>query len=191
MILGWNDLGPLILRELDRYVAPGSKAKVALDPELVVADTVEAPPGLSNLSVLFEDAGKDHGDVAKLLQEDSYGNVMILCYRFGVSERLSSLLIVQLSENVELLGVFSDLFDSEGSEVYLKPATAYAAAHQPVAFASLVEAGRRRDEVVLGYRVAALADSEGDSFGVFVNPPKSSTVELGPDDSLIVLAEEH
>ena len=109
---------------------------------------------------------------------------------FVVSERLSSLLLVQLSENVDLLGLFADLFDAEGSEIYLRPAGSYLSMEQSVSCASLVETGRRREEVLLGYRIGSLAHSEADSFGVFLNPPKSRRLKLGPEDSLIVLADE-
>ncbi|MDP8975364.1 MAG: potassium transporter TrkA [Actinomycetota bacterium] len=242
LVLGWNELGPLIIRELDRYVSPGSKVKVALDPNLVGDGTIGIHQDLTNLSAHFEDAGKDHDDVDRLLREDDYGNVMILCYRHGVteaqadaralmtllqtlqtastldrpvhvitelldvrdvrlapqttadhfvvSERLSSLLLVQLSENVGLLGLFADLFDAEGAEIYLRPANTYLEKGETVRFSSLVESGRRREEIVLGYRIASLAHAEEEAFGVFLNPPKSRSVTLSPDDSLIVLAED-
>jgi hypothetical protein len=41
---------------------------------------------------------------------------------FIVSDELTGLLLTQVSENGGLLEVFQDLFRSEGSEVYLKPA---------------------------------------------------------------------
>ncbi|MFN8402443.1 MAG: hypothetical protein U0V48_02660 [Anaerolineales bacterium] len=40
---------------------------------------------------------------------------------FIVSEHLVSLMMSQLSENGELFGVFTDIFDPEGAEIYLKP----------------------------------------------------------------------
>ena len=44
---------------------------------------------------------------------------------FIVSDHLISLMMTQLSENAELAEVFDDLFDPEGSEIYLKPAGDY------------------------------------------------------------------
>src|SRR5204863_293321 len=44
---------------------------------------------------------------------------------FIVSERLVSLLMAQISENKGLASVFRELFDSDGSEVYLRPASSY------------------------------------------------------------------
>ncbi|RPI90439.1 MAG: potassium transporter TrkA, partial [Chloroflexi bacterium] len=40
---------------------------------------------------------------------------------FIVSEHLISLMMAQLSENAELFDVFTDIFDPEGAEIYLKP----------------------------------------------------------------------
>ncbi|HLO16447.1 MAG TPA: NAD-binding protein, partial [Anaerolineales bacterium] len=46
---------------------------------------------------------------------------------FIVSEHLVSLMMSQLSENAELFDVFADIFDPEGSEIYLKPVGDYVA----------------------------------------------------------------
>ena len=44
---------------------------------------------------------------------------------FIVSDQLISLMLTQISENRELDAVFADLFDPDGSEIYLKPAGDY------------------------------------------------------------------
>ena len=108
---------------------------------------------------------------------------------FIVSEKLVSLMLSQISENKELAAVFADLFDPEGSEIYLKPAGSYVAAGTPVSFYTVVEAARRRGEVAIGYRVVAHADDPGRAYGVVVNPDKGDTFTLGPGDKVIVLAE--
>ena len=41
-------------------------------------------------------------------------------------------------------------------------------------------------EVAIGYRLGALAGRDA----VFLNPDKASRVRLGPDDQLIVVAED-
>jgi hypothetical protein len=53
---------------------------------------------------------------------------------FIVSEHLISLMMAQLSENAELFDVFTDIFDPEGSEIYLKPAEDYVATGEPSIF---------------------------------------------------------
>src|SRR5205814_442106 len=45
-----------------------------------------------------------------------------------VSEKVISLMVAQLSENPWLEQVFDDLFDAEGSEIYMRPAEEYLAA---------------------------------------------------------------
>lgn len=109
---------------------------------------------------------------------------------FIVSDELTGLLLTQVSENGELLEVFEDLFRSEGSEIYLKPAQDYVAPGREVNFYTVMEAARRRGETAIGYRLERHAgDAEG-AYGVRVNPPKSDRVAFHPDDRIIVLAED-
>ena len=44
---------------------------------------------------------------------------------FVVSEQLVSLLMTQISENRHLESVFADLFDADGAEIYVRPASYY------------------------------------------------------------------
>jgi voltage-gated potassium channel Kch len=102
---------------------------------------------------------------------------------FIVSSRLVSLLMAQVAENPRLNAVFDDLFDPDGSEIYLRPAPDYVAPGTEVAFATIVESARRRDEVAIGYRVLSAS-----GHGVRINPPKSTRVSLAASDMVIVLA---
>ena len=106
-----------------------------------------------------------------------------------VSDRLVSLMLSQISESRELSAVFQDLFDPEGSEIYIRPATDYVAGGRAITYATVVEAARRRNEVALGYRLAAQAGDAAASYGVHVNPRKSDMVSFGVEDRIIVLAE--
>ena len=108
---------------------------------------------------------------------------------FIVSEHLISLMMSQLSENAELLGVFTDMFDPEGSEIYLKPISEYVATGQPVNFATVVEAACRRNETAIGYRTLADAGNTKKSYGVRTNPKKSEKVIFAPEDKVIVISE--
>jgi hypothetical protein len=103
---------------------------------------------------------------------------------FVVSDALSSYMLAQLSENPELEPVFADLFDAEGSAIGLKPAMWYTKPNGAVPFARLVAAARARGEVAVGYR---LARGDGGSPQVVMNPAKSGTVALGPEDQLVVI----
>lgn len=61
---------------------------------------------------------------------------------FIISDRLVSLALTQLSENKQVLKVFQDLFNPEGSEIYLKPVEEYLQVGQPVNFYTVVDAAR-------------------------------------------------
>ena len=109
---------------------------------------------------------------------------------FIVSEHLISLMMSQLSENSELFDVFTDIFDPEGAEIYLKPASDYVSLGEPVNFYTVVEAARRRGETTLGYRLVSEAKDAGKAYGVHTNPKKSEQVVFTSADKVIVIAEE-
>jgi voltage-gated potassium channel Kch len=109
---------------------------------------------------------------------------------FIVSERLVSLMLSQVSENGELKDVFDDLFDPEGSEIYLKPVGNYVTAGEPVNFYTIVESARRKGEVAIGYRLKAIVNAAEKAYGVVVNPKKSEKVVFTEGDKIIVLAEQ-
>ena len=109
---------------------------------------------------------------------------------FIVSERLVSLLMAQISENKGLGAVFADLFDSAGSEIYLRPASRYVATGREIDFYTVLESARRRGEIAIGYRIASRSDSADDGYGVVVNPKKSSRLTFTDRDKVIVLAED-
>ncbi|MFN8386971.1 MAG: NAD-binding protein [Anaerolineales bacterium] len=108
---------------------------------------------------------------------------------FIVSEHLVSLMMSQLSENGELFGVFTDIFDPEGAEIYLKPVGEYVTLGAPVNFYTVVEAARRRGETAIGYRQVAQSKDAGKSYGVHTNPKKSEAVVFTSEDKVIVIAE--
>jgi voltage-gated potassium channel Kch len=109
---------------------------------------------------------------------------------FIVSEHLVSLMMSQLSENAELFDVFTDIFDPEGSEIYLKPVGDYVVTGEPVNFYTVVEAARRRGQVAIGYRIDTQANDGGESYGVRTNPKKSEQVTFAAEDKIIVIAED-
>jgi voltage-gated potassium channel Kch len=108
---------------------------------------------------------------------------------FIVSDQLVSLMFSQISENKGLASVFQDLFDPEGTELYLKPVEEYVETGIPINFYTVVKAGSQRGETVVGYRVAAEASDPGKAYGVLVNPAKYEMVTYAPGDKVIVLAE--
>lgn len=108
---------------------------------------------------------------------------------FIVSEHLISLMMAQLSENAELLGVFTDMFDPEGAEIYLKPISDYVVTGQPVNFYTVTEAARRRGETAIGYRLMSENHDAEKSYGIHTNPKKAEKVSFNLEDKLIVISE--
>ena len=107
---------------------------------------------------------------------------------FVVSAKLISLYLTQLSENRELSEVFAALFSPDGSGIHLKPAPSYVQAGTSTNFATVIEAGRRRGETAIGYRVHADVRN-APHYGLRMNPDKTAALSLAADDQVIVLAD--
>lgn len=140
---------------------------------------------LLHLRAAIDSAGAPTNVVAELLDErDVDLSPSRSTDEFIVSERLTALLMAQLSENRELAPVFDDLLDEAGSEIYLKPAELYADAG-PATFADLTASAAARGEVAIGYQTSL----DGSGRAVAINPPKGRSFEAAPSDRLIVLSE--
>jgi voltage-gated potassium channel Kch len=238
LMLGWNERAPMIVREMDQYVAAGSviEAVITQDEE-EIRDQVGA---LKNSVLTLTHGDSTERRLLDRLMADPFDHVLVLCdpalgvdaadartlvtllhlrdiaghlqKPFGlvtemldirnidlaqaarpddfiVSDRLTSLMITQLSENPRLEAVLADIFDADGSEIYLKPATEYVAADREVTYSTIVAAARSRGEVAIGYRLAAHANDRDRAFGVTVNPSKAERLRFGADDRVIVLSE--
>ncbi|GHH77257.1 lipoprotein [Streptomyces sulfonofaciens] len=108
---------------------------------------------------------------------------------FIVSTKVITLLLTQLTENPHLEAVFTDLFNPEGAEIYLKPAADYLVPGAEANFATVVAAARDRGESAIGYRLARHGH-EPPGYGVFLNPSKTGSLVLEEGDAVIVLAED-
>ncbi len=106
---------------------------------------------------------------------------------FIVSDRLTGLILAQVSENAHLMDVFSNLFDAETASIYLKPATHYVTAGRPVNFYTVVESAARYGDTALGYRLSTFAGDSSKSYGVVLNPHKASLITFSGSDRIIVL----
>lgn len=109
---------------------------------------------------------------------------------FIVSDKLISLMMSQVSENKFLMKVFEDLFDADGSEIYIKPAIDYVKIGEPINFYTILESAARKNEVAIGYRIVADSKRADREYGVAVNPKKSDLITLSPEDRIIVLSED-
>jgi Trk K+ transport system NAD-binding subunit len=103
---------------------------------------------------------------------------------FVVSERLTSLMMSQLSENPDLRLVFDDLFSPTGTQLTLEPAANYAPLDREVTYAEVIMGGIAAAGIVIGWRVLAPGSSGP---GVRLNPAKSDRIRFGPADQVVVL----
>jgi voltage-gated potassium channel Kch len=160
----------------------------ALDPQQADARTLIT---LLHLRDMAERAGHPFSIVSEMLDIRNRNLAEVThADDFIVSDRLISLMLSQVSENKALNAVLADIFDPEGSEIYLKPAASYVRLGEPVNFYTVVEAAQRRGEVAMGYRLQAHANDAAKSYGVIVNPDKSASITFAEQDRIVVLAEE-
>jgi Trk K+ transport system NAD-binding subunit len=109
---------------------------------------------------------------------------------FIVSEKLISLMLTQVSENKMINTVFEDLFDADGSELYIKKASKYIIEGVTTNYTTLVEAARLKNEVVIGYVIASEQKDAQKNYGIYINPEKSTVISFGEKDGVIVIAED-
>lgn len=107
-----------------------------------------------------------------------------------VSDQVLSLLLTQISETRELSAVFWDLFDPDGSEIYLKPVSRYVKTGMEVNFHTVVKSASELGETAIGYRITSLRNDSERAYGIVVNPVKGNTVTFSEEDRIIVLAED-
>ncbi|MGD9127125.1 MAG: hypothetical protein PVH19_07070 [Planctomycetia bacterium] len=141
----------------------------------------------------------DHADEAiktKLITEVLDSQNYSLVAKAGVkdiiiSNRLISMIFAQISENAEIKKVYDSIFEEEGSEIYLKPASYYFKEFPVKAsFAQLIDIAQQREEVCLGVKIKQLENKTEENSGIKLIPEKSRLYELQPDDCLIVLSED-
>jgi len=108
---------------------------------------------------------------------------------FIISDRFISLLLSQISERKALSSVFEDILNSEGSEIYLKPARNYVELDHEVNFYTIVESARKRKEVAIGYRIGEDAVNHSANYGIVLNPHKMEMKSYASADKIIVLSE--
>ncbi|MCU1499515.1 MAG: TrkA-N domain/Protein of unknown function [Acidimicrobiales bacterium] len=231
LMIGWSDLGPGVLSELDEFLTAGSSVDLMIDPELFDVATLDPPiPACDHCAIAVHPLGGGPDELIAMATR-GYDQAIVLGYRepvsvgeadartmltlltldkafpkgpggprvvaemldranvavaqttgvedFIVSDELSSLMIAQLSERLELHMVFDELFDADGCFVALHPAPLYAPA-EAVPFSAIVAAASQRGETAFGWRVAATGE-------VVVNPAKSTPIALGPVDQVLVL----
>ena len=113
---------------------------------------------------------------------------------FMVSNQFVSQIMAQVSEEPMALDVYDDLFQAEGSELYIKPASYYFDFEDgetiTIPYGECVQAAKLRNEVILGLQIHADQKSKEDMFGIVLIPSKEEEFTLSSKDGLIALAED-
>ncbi len=113
---------------------------------------------------------------------------------FMVSNQFVSQIMAQVSEEPMALDVYDDLFQAEGSELYIKPVSYYFdfkdEETMTIPYGECVQAAKLRNEVILGLQIHADQKSKDDMFGIVLIPSKEEEFTLSSKDGLIALAED-
>ncbi|NNC78004.1 MAG: hypothetical protein HKN77_08595 [Woeseiaceae bacterium] len=108
-----------------------------------------------------------------------------------ISNRLVSMIMAQIAESRDIEKVYDDIFQEDGSEIYLKPARLYYEAFPcTLKFADLMASARERNEICIGVKIKSLELDKSANNGVTLIPEKNTVYELQADDCLVVLAED-
>ena len=113
---------------------------------------------------------------------------------FMVSNQFVSQIMAQVSEEPLALDVYDDLFQADGSELYIKPASNYFSFKNnnliTIPYGECVQAAILRNEVILGLQIHPNQKSKEDMFGIVLIPNKDEEFTLSSEDGLIALAED-
>ena len=113
---------------------------------------------------------------------------------FMVSNQFVSQIMAQVSEEPLALDVYDDLFQAEGSELYIKPASYYFDFNDnesiTVPYGECMQAAQLRSEVILGVQLHAEQKNKDKMFGIALIPDKNDEFILSKEDGLIALAED-
>ncbi|MEM7475692.1 MAG: hypothetical protein AAF483_11935 [Planctomycetota bacterium] len=108
-----------------------------------------------------------------------------------ISNRLVSMILAQVSESTGIKDVYDDIFQEDGSEIYLKPAALYfKSLPADFTFADMIRIAQTRGEICLGVKIKADENNADSNNGVQLIPPKDKSFRLTEIDSLVVLSED-
>ena len=113
---------------------------------------------------------------------------------FMVSNQFVSQIMAQVSEEPLALDVYDDLFQADGSELYIKPASNYFSFENKdsisIPYGECVQAALLRKEVIIGLQIHSEQKNREKMFGINLIPPKDKVFTISKDDGLIALAED-
>ncbi|MBR2779760.1 MAG: hypothetical protein IKD85_06285 [Firmicutes bacterium] len=105
---------------------------------------------------------------------------------FVLSSDITAKMMVQISEHRDKKAILNDLISDDGSAIYLKSITRYAAADKPVDFHTLGSSAARFGEIAIGYKKFV----DDGTFTVAINPLGGEQNTFHERDELIVIAAE-
>ncbi|HKA94556.1 MAG TPA: hypothetical protein VKE97_12190 [Acidimicrobiia bacterium] len=129
LVVGWNSLGPRVLRDLDQFVASGSSVEVLVDDDLVEDDLFDPEGvvalGTTNLGVTFTPTRGDPELVTRTATTRSFDHIILLGYRSGVTaaeaDARTLLTLLQLHRCLDRDGgrprIVAELLDSRDVEL--------------------------------------------------------------------------
>lgn len=235
LILGNGELLPLVLSELDNYVAPGSVV-VAANPVWEEDEHITSQLNLQRIRLEQKTCDIFSRPVLRELVEEVPDNVLILTdyscddekadantlllllhlsniadteglnftvasemrkvenqelakmtrvNDFVVSSNITALMMTQISQDRQQRLFLEDLLDEDGSEFYRKPISRYVQCGVPMDFYTVISAAARYGEIAVGYQLV-----RGGKYKTICNPLKDESITFGPEDALIVIAED-
>jgi voltage-gated potassium channel Kch len=165
---------------------------VLSDPDSDRVDDADTRTLLTLLHVRDIAAKNDYGYSVVTEIEDVRNRTLADRHRaddFIVSDEIVSFLMAQVSENIGLFDVFSELLRPDGCEVYLRPAGDYLTVGSEVSYATAVLAAAQRGESAIGFRDAAQSQDAAHNFGLHINPSKGTPRTWSSHDRVIVIAQ--
>ncbi len=184
-----NSLSQLDLQKYNTIILLASSRENKL-PEQVDSENIVTL--LLIRSIFQEIAGSDLSPKVITEVMDSQNHSLIA--KAGVkdmiiSNRLVSMVTAQISESRGIKDVYDDIFQEDGSEIYLKPLSLYFDNFPVTAsFADFISVAQNRNEICFGIKEKAKENDENN--GVNLIPLKDEVFTLNSDDCLVVVAED-
>ncbi|MFN2587845.1 MAG: hypothetical protein ABR613_06995 [Actinomycetota bacterium] len=86
LMIGWNEMAPEIIRQLDRYLAPGSTVTVRTDSEVVPNARDHVPKDLAVVAPEVVEEALSPEKLRALVRDDPPDHVILLCYKEALPE---------------------------------------------------------------------------------------------------------
>lgn len=162
------------------------------DPELRDSVTIA---GLLEFRSYFKNLGRKDIRTQLITEVADSENIEVIqetgVKDFLISNQFVSKIYAQVSEEPAMLKIYDDLFNPDGSEVYLKPLGMFLSpVPGTISFGKLCAAALRRNETAIGVRLLGEEMDRSNHYGIYINPDKNREFSVTAEDMLITLAED-